>query len=292
MRGIPYNKRMTNFRQLSEDYQRIEQAIHYLEANVQRQPGLQEIAARLNLSEYHFQRLFTRWAGISPKRFLQFLTKEHAKALLARSTSLLDATYEVGLSSPSRLHDLFVQCEAFTPGEFKSKGQGLVIFYGFHPTPFGECLLGLTDRGICHLAFVQDRDRDGALRDLRPAWANATLRASPERTRPLAERIFAPSGQPSAPIHLLLRGTNFQIKVWEALLRIPSGQVTSYEGIAAHLRMPDAARAVGNAVANNPVAYLIPCHRVIRKVGEFGDYRYGLACKKAILAWEMARAVE
>lgn len=283
---------MTNFRQLSADYQRIEQAIHYLEANVQRQPGLQEIASSLNLSEYHFQRLFTRWAGISPKRFLQFLTKEHAKTLLARSTPLLEAAYEVGLSSPGRLHDLFVQCEAATPGEFKSKGLGLVIFYGFHPTPFGECLLGMTDRGICHLAFVQDRDRDAALRDLRPAWANATLRASPERTRPLAERIFAPSGQPSAPIHLLLRGTNFQIKVWEALLRIPSGQVTSYESIAAHLRLSDAARAVGNAVASNPVAYLIPCHRVIRKVGEFGDYRYGPARKKAILAWEMAQASE
>jgi len=283
---------MTNFRQLSADYQRIEQAIHYLEANVQRQPGLQEIASSLNLSEYHFQRLFTRWAGVSPKRFLQYLTKEHAKALLARSTSLLDATYEVGLSSPGRLHDLFVQCEAVTPGEFKSKGQGLVIFYGFHPTPFGECLLGMTDRGICHLAFVQDLDRDGALRDLRPAWANATLRLSPERTRPFAERIFTPSGQPSVPISLLLRGTNFQIKVWEALLRIPSGQVTSYEGIAAHLRMSDGARAVGSAVANNPVAYLIPCHRVIRKVGEFGDYRYGPARKKAILAWEMARAGE
>jgi len=280
---------MTNFRQLSADYQRIEQAIHYLEANVQRQPGLHEIAASLNLSEYHFQRLFTRWAGVSPKRFLQYLTKEHAKALLARSTSLLDATYEVGLSSPGRLHDLFVQCEAVTPGEFKAKGWGLIIYSGFHPTPFGESLLGLTDRGICHLAFVQDQDRDGALRDLRLEWANATLRLSPERTRPLAERIFAPSGQPSAPIPLLLRGTNFQIKVWEALLRIPSGQVTSYEGIAAHLRMPDAARAVGNAVANNPVAYLIPCHRVIRKVGEFGNYRYGPARKKALLAWEMAR---
>jgi AraC family transcriptional regulator of adaptative response/methylated-DNA-[protein]-cysteine methyltransferase len=283
---------MTNLRQLSEDYQRIEQAIHYLDANIQRQPGLQEIAASLNLSEYHFQRLFTRWAGISPKRFLQFLTKENAKALLARSTSLLDATYEVGLSSPGRLHDLFVQCEAVTPGEFKSKGRGLAIFYGFHPTPFGECLLGVTDRGICHLAFIQDRDRDGALRDLRPAWANAMLRLSPERTRPFAERIFVPSGQPSATIPLLLRGTNFQIKVWEALLRIPSGQVTSYAGIAVHLRMPDAARAVGNAVANNPVAYLIPCHRVIRKVGEFGDYRYGPARKKAILAWEMARVGE
>jgi AraC family transcriptional regulator of adaptative response/methylated-DNA-[protein]-cysteine methyltransferase len=280
---------MTNFPQLSADYQRIEQAIHYLEANVQRQPGLHEIAASLNFSEYHFQRLFTRWAGVSPKRFLQYLTKEHAKALLARSTSLLDATYEVGLSSPGRLYDLFVQCEAVTPGEFKSKGRGLVIYYGLHPTPFGECLLGLTDRGICHLAFVQDQDRDGALRDLQPAWANATLHLSLERTRPLAKRIFAPSRQPSAPIHLLLRGTNFQIKVWEALLRIPSGQVTSYEGIAAHLRMPDSGRAVANAVANNPVAYLIPCHRVIRKIGEFGDYRYGPARKKALLAWEMAR---
>jgi len=280
---------MTNFRQLSEDYQRIEQAIHFLERNAHRQPDLAAVAAHIGLSEYHFQRLFTRWAGISPKRFLQFLTKENAKALLARFTPLLETAYEVGLSSPGRLHDLFVQCEAVTPGEFKSKGEGVIISYGFHPTPFGECLLGVTDRGICHLAFVQGGDRDAALRDLRSAWANARLRASPERTRPLVERIFAPSQQPSLPIHLLLHGTNFQIKVWEALLRIPTGQVTSYEDIAAHLRIPAAARAVGNALANNPIAYLIPCHRVIRKVGEFGDYRYGPARKKAILAWEMAR---
>jgi AraC family transcriptional regulator, regulatory protein of adaptative response / methylated-DNA-[protein]-cysteine methyltransferase len=278
---------MNNFRQLSEDYARVEQAIRYLEQNAQRQPDLSEVAAHIGLSEYHFQRLFTRWAGISPKRFLQFLTKENAKQLLAHSTNMLDATYRTGLSSPGRLHDLFVHTEAVTPGEYKSKGAGVEIVYGFHPTPFGECLLAVTGRGICFLAFV-DGNRNVPLAELNKGWANATLTESPARTEPFIEQIFSP--QPGASLSLHLRGTNFQLKVWEALLRLPPGAVTSYESLAGQICTSRAARAVGNAVGHNPVAVLIPCHRVLQKSGDFGNYRYGPTRKKAILGREMARA--
>jgi AraC family transcriptional regulator of adaptative response/methylated-DNA-[protein]-cysteine methyltransferase len=276
---------MNDLTQLSTDYARIEQAIRFIEDNAYRQPDLNEVAARIGLSEYHFQRLFTRWAGISPKRFLQFLTRENAKTLLARSGNLLDATYAAGLSSPGRLHDLFVQTEAVTPGEYKTKGAGVEISYGFHPSPFGECLLAITGRGICFLAFV-DTDRDSALEQLKQTWANAAFSEDPARTAPFIEKIFNPSS--SAPIPLHLRGTNFQIKVWEALLRLPPGQVTTYQTLADQVGSSRAARAVGNAVARNPLAYLIPCHRVLQKTGEFGNYRYGSARKKAILLREDA----
>ena len=277
---------MNNLQQLSEDYARIAQAIRYIEDNANRQPDLTEVAAHIGLSEYHFQRLFTRWAGISPKRFLQFLTRENAKAWLARTTNLLDATYAAGLSSPGRLHDLFVQTEAVTPGEYKAKGAGVAIAYGFHLTPFGECLLALTERGICFLAFV-DSDHSSALEALRRSWPNAALTEVPARTEPVVDRIFSSNSSTSLALHL--RGTNFQIKVWEALLRLPPGGVTTYQALAEQLQSSRAARAVGNAVARNPVAYLIPCHRVLQKTGHFGNYRYGPARKKAILLWESTR---
>jgi AraC family transcriptional regulator of adaptative response/methylated-DNA-[protein]-cysteine methyltransferase len=277
---------MTNQKQLAEDYSRIAQAIRYIEANAHNQPDLTELAAHVGLSEYHFQRLFTRWAGLSPKRFLQFLTRENVKALLANASNLLDATYAAGLSSPGRLHDLFVQTEAVTPGEYKSRGAGVEIVYGFHPTPFGECLLALTGRGICFLAFV-DKDRSSALKELRRSWSNATLTESPIRTAPVVERIFSPGSGGSLQLHL--RGTNFQIKVWEALLTLPPGHVTTYQALAEQVGSSSSARAVGNAVARNPVAYLIPCHRVLQKSGYFGNYRYGPIRKKAILGWEMAQ---
>jgi AraC family transcriptional regulator of adaptative response/methylated-DNA-[protein]-cysteine methyltransferase len=286
--------------QLSEDYDRIEQAILFLEGNYQAQPGLSEVAASVHLSEYHFQRLFTRWVGISPKRFLQFITKEHAKQLLAHSGNVLDAAYQTGLSSPGRLHDLFVATEAVTPGEYKNQGEGMRITYGFHPTPFGECLLALTERGISDFIFVGRSDREDGLALLRSRWRRADLRQDELLTQPIVRRIIgalgrseaAPlSGSASGPLNLYLHGTNFQIKVWEALLRIPPGAVVTYEDIAVHLGMPGAARAVSNAVANNPIPVLIPCHRVIRKVGDFGGYRYGTARKKALLGWEQARAL-
>ena len=274
--------------ELSDHYKLIEQAIQFIEANVQRQPELEEIASAIGLSEYHFQRIFTRWTGISPKRFMQFLTKEHAKELLARSENLLDTTHQVGLSSLGRLHDLFVTTEAVTPGENKSAGEGLTIRYGIHPTPFGKCLIATTERGICNLGFVESSEGK-TIDELVANWKHAKMTEDYPSTASLITRIFSDI-ESDFPLKLHLRGTNFQIKVWEALLTIPSGALTTYERIAAQIGKPAALRAVGTAVGHNPIAYLIPCHRVIRKTGEYGKYRYGPARKKVILAHEFAQA--
>ena len=276
--------------QASEDYERIEKAIKFLETNFSAQPGLKEIADHIGLSEFHFQRLFSRWVGISPKRFLQFLTKEYAKHLLEDSINLLDVTYEAGLSSPGRLHDLFINCEAVTPGEYKSKGEGLTIKYGFHPSPFGECLLATTERGICGFFFVKNRDRKDPLTELRYFWQQADIVEDPDVSRDLIDRIFNPSfTDTGTPLHLILNGTNFQIKVWEALIKIPFGAVVSYEDVAIQVGIPGATRAVGSAVGKNPISFMIPCHRVIRKTADFGNYGGGTARKKAILGWEAAQ---
>jgi AraC family transcriptional regulator of adaptative response/methylated-DNA-[protein]-cysteine methyltransferase len=278
-----------SFEQQSQDYYRIEQALNYLNNHTGQQPTLKEVADSLNLSEYHFQRMFTRWVGISPKRFLQYLTRERAKALLAQSHSLLDVALEAGLSGPGRLHDLFVATEAVTPGEYKSRGQGLQVTYGFHPSPFGECLVACTTRGLSNLIFVQDGNRAAALKTLQLAWPMAELRESTSVTGGLVPRIFNLGQETSAtPLSLHLQGTNFQIKVWEALLAIPPGSLVAYEDLAVYIGLPRAVRAVANAVGKNPVPVIIPCHRVIRKMGGFGGYRYGLARKQALLGWEMA----
>ncbi|HMR98404.1 MAG TPA: methylated-DNA--[protein]-cysteine S-methyltransferase [Anaerolineales bacterium] len=276
----------TDFKQSSEDYLRIEQAILYLENHFKDQPNLDEVAANVGLSEYHFQRLFTRWAGVSPKRFLQFVTKESAKDLLDKSENLLDTTHQVGLSSLGRLHDLFVNTEAMSPGEYKSKGEGVTIRYGIHLTPFGKCLIGLTERGICHLGFVQGSEGD-AIDNLVSDWKEAKMVEDYRATAALVGPIFdLRFNTRIKPLTLHLRGTNFQLKVWEALLQIPAGSVSTYEGIASQIGKPSAMRAVGTAVGHNPIAVLIPCHRVIRKAGEFGKYRYGALRKKALLAYE------
>ncbi|MCL4528863.1 MAG: methylated-DNA--[protein]-cysteine S-methyltransferase [Chloroflexi bacterium] len=282
------NTSLTDFKELSEDYLRIEQAILYLEKHYKDQPSLEEIAANIGLSEFHFQRIFTQWAGISPKRFLQFLTKENAKKLLDQSENLLDTTLQVGLSSLGRLHDLFVTAEAMTPGEYKSRGEGLTIRYGIHPTPFGKCLIGATDRGICHLSFVQASEGD-AIDALVTDWKEARMIEDNRATAPLVAPIFLLNARGQTPLHLHLRGTNFQLKVWEALLNVPTGAVTTYQRLAARIGQPTASRAVGTAVGHNPIAVLIPCHRVIRSVGEFGNYRYGAPRKMALLGWEQAQ---
>ena len=297
--------RMTSNETLEDSghYQLIEKAIQYIEANVNRQPELDEIASAIGLSEYHFQRLFTNWTGISPKRFMQFLTKEHAKELLNKSENLLDTTHQIGLSSLGRLHDLFVTTEAVTPGEYKSGGAGLTIHYGIHPTPFGKCLIATTERGICNLSFVNASEGQ-IIDNLVADWKQAKMIEDYKSTAPLVTRIFSDlepdSGfdtprknragllNPTLKIHL--RGTNFQIKVWEALLNIPTGALTTYEHIARQIGKPKALRAVGTAVGHNPIAYLIPCHRVIRKSGDFGNYLYGSARKKVILAKEYVAA--
>jgi len=278
-----------------DDYARIERAIHFLEDNFHRQPGLKEIARSVNLSEHHFQRLFRRWAGISPKRLIQFLTLENAKRLLEKSGNLLDTTYDAGLSSPGRLHDLFVNIEGMTPGEFKAKGAGLRISYGFHASPFGECLLAVTERGVCGLGFVGKGGRGRALQDFKSRWKEARFEEDAQATRPYMDRIFGDNGLPAQtrhgdkPLTLVLKGTNFQIKVWEALLKVPRGALTCYEDLALNIGRPRALRAVGAAVGRNPVAFIIPCHRAIRKAGIIGDYHWGGARKKAMLVWEAAR---
>ncbi len=282
---------MIDFTQNCEDYALIEQAILYLGQHFKEQPELKEIADHVGLSEYHFQRLFTRWVGISPKRFLQYLTKEYALRLLERSESLLEVAYESGLSGPGRLHDLLVTYEAVTPGQVKALGAGLTLTYGFHPTPFGECLLALTERGVCNMVFVQPGERQAALEALHTRWRLARWVEDPDVTRPYVSQIFSLfRGQTIPPLQLDLRGTNFQLKVWEALLRIPAGSVVTYKELAVAIGMPEAARAVGNAVSSNPIPVLIPCHRVIRSQGELGGYRWGTARKRALLGWEAAYA--
>ena len=265
------------------DYARIERAILYLDANCQSQPSLAQVAEGAGLSEFHFQRLFRRWAGVSPKRFLQFLTAEHARRLLAESRNVLEAAYDAGLSGPSRLHDLMVNVHAMTPGEIRQGGEALEIQFGVHATPFGECLIAVTPRGICRMAFQPGDPAE----DLRSRWPNAGLRENPAATRRYASLIFAAPGRARRePVDVLLGGTNFQLKVWEALLRIPPGSAATYEDLAGRVCTAAATRAVASAVARNPVAFLIPCHRVIRKTGAFGEYRWGPARKKAILLWE------
>jgi AraC family transcriptional regulator of adaptative response/methylated-DNA-[protein]-cysteine methyltransferase len=271
------------------DYDRIAQAIRFIEANHTRQPSLEEVAKSVYLSEFHFQRLFRRWVGISPKRFLQFLTIEHAKRRLDECRSVLDATYDAGLSSPGRLHDLFVTLEAVTPGEYKQRGSGLHIAYGFHDTPFGTALLGATDRGLCALSFVDEGREGDAIDELRERWSRADLDEDASRTADLAARIFAPEPADDRPIPLFVQGTNHQVRVWEALLRVPGGALVTYEQLAAAAGKPEAVRAVAGAVARNQIAYVIPCHRVIRKLGAFGGYRWGPERKQAILGWEAAQ---
>lgn len=280
-----------DFSQQSEDYQRIEKAIRFVEANFKSQPTLDQIAESVHLSKFHFNRLFKRWAGISPLRFQQFLTLEYAKRKLTESRSLLDTAFDAGFSGPSRLHDLFVTVEAMTPGEFKRKGAGLKIDYGVEATPFGICLLAVTARGICHLGFVDPDNPSEPFAQLQHAWPEAALVENPGRTGPLVRRLFGlTAAGDTRPFHLHLRGTNFQINVWRALLTIPVGCVVSYQDIAAHIGHPKAFRAVANAIAVNPVGYLIPCHRVIAKSGKFHQYHWGSTRKKAIIGWEASRA--
>src|SRR4051812_49022689 len=264
----------------SSDYERIAQAIRFIEANHRRQPSLEEVARSVYLSEFHFQRLFRRWVGISPKRFLQFLTIEHAKQRLEENRSVLEVTYDAGLSSPGRLHDLFVTLEGLTPGEYKMRGEGLRISYGFHPTPFGTAMLAATERGLCGLSFVDEGGEGAAIDETQGRWPAAAMDEDARITAPLAERIFARGEADDRPIPLLVQGTNHQVRVWEALLRVPAGAVVSYESVAAAAGRPAAVRAVAGAVARNQIAYVIPCHRVIRKLGAFGGYRWGTDRKR------------
>ncbi|HEY3450232.1 MAG TPA: methylated-DNA--[protein]-cysteine S-methyltransferase [Myxococcales bacterium] len=270
------------------DYRRIEQAIRFLDEHRDGQPGLGEVAASAGLSESHFQRLFGRWAGISPKRYLQAATARRAKDLLEASRNVLDAAFGAGLSGPGRLHDLFVNVYAATPAQVRDGGAGLDVRYGFAPTPFGEALFGHTGRGLCALAFTEDRA--AALGELRERWPGARLTRDDTAARACGERIFEASRRSQKePLTLHLVGTNFQLRVWEALLRVPFGAATSYEDLGERAGVPGSARAVGAAVGANAVGYVIPCHRVLRASGALGGYRWGVDRKRTILAWETAR---
>ena len=273
---------------LAADYALVEGAIKYLEEHWREQPRLADLSRHVGLSEGHLQRVFSRWAGISPKRFLQHLTREHARRLLLGSGDLLGVSLDSGLSGPGRLHDLFVTCEAVSPGDVRRRGEGLTIRTGYHPSPLGECFLAASPRGIVLLAFCEDGAREAPVARLRARWPLAEIVADPAATRPLAERVFLPGRAGGEPLALHLSGTNFQIQVWEALLRIPSGSLVTYGDIAVAIGLPASARAVGQAVGDNPIPVLIPCHRVIRGDGALGGYRYGLARKVALLGQELA----
>lgn len=279
-----------NFDNLSKDYQRIEKTILYMDQHFYEQPPLSELAKNVNLSEYHFHRLFRRWAGITPKQFLKLLTIDYAKSLLEESRSLLDVTYKTGLSSMSRLHELFVTMDAVTPGEFKLRGEGLTIIYGIHSTPFGKCLLSVTDRGICGLSFITENNVDESIKNLIQEWNGAKFIENNNFTSDYIDQIFVPTNNYDKPkLNLYLKGTNFQIKVWQALLSIPHECVLSYDYIAKCVGSGDGLKSIGQAVMTNPIAYLIPCHRVIHDIGIFGSYKWGIARKRALLGWEAAR---
>lgn len=262
---------------------RISRAIEFLTDNFERQPSLDEAAEEAGLSSFHFQRLFTRYVGVSPKKFIQHLTLNRAKESLADSASVLDAAYDAGLSGPGRLHDLFVTHESLTPGEWKAKGAGKDIAYGWHPSPFGECLIVASERGVCGLAFELEEGREATIDDLFTSLGEARRKQDQPLTKEYAERAFD-----GGELKVMLRGTPFQLKVWEGLLRIPSGTVTSYEGLAKSLGRPTAARAVASAVARNPVSWLVPCHRVLRGSGAITGYRWGPRKKRSMLAVEAA----
>lgn len=273
---------------MDPDYRRIERAIAYLESHKFARPDLGEVAAHVGLSEAHFDRLFARWAGVSPMRFLQFLTKEEAKIRLRAGASVLDAALDVGLSGPGRLHDLLVTCEAVTPGEYKRAGEGVEIRHGFAATPFGECLLASTEKGICALVFTSESlPRAVALAELRADWPRARFIEDTTDGARLAAQVF---GSSHAGLRLHVRGTNFQLQVWQALLRVQAGELVTYRDLAHAIGAPTASRAVGGAVGANPIACLIPCHRVILGTGAFGHYRWGSVRKKALCGWEAAQA--
>ena len=268
-------------------YSLVAQAVNFIRDNARAQPTLEDVAAHVHVSPFHLQRCFSEWAGLSPKRFLQYLTKEHAKQLLLSSQDALSVTHSVGLSSTSRLHDLMVTCEAMTPGEIKSAGSGLAITYGFGSSPFGEAIIAWTRRGVCHFAFRTDRP-DGMLAELAAYWPHAEFTRDDAQAGAWMHEIF-PVAPARGKVHLVLCGTNFQMKIWEALIRTEPGQVLSYQRIATHIGSPRAQRAVGSAVAANHIGFLIPCHRVIRESGEIGNYRWGSNRKLAMLAWESGK---
>jgi AraC family transcriptional regulator of adaptative response/methylated-DNA-[protein]-cysteine methyltransferase len=277
--------------QFETNYKRIAEAIAYFKLNYKQQPSLDEVAEHVNLSPFHFQRMFKDWAGVTPKQFLQYLSVEHAKSILKdKQSTLFDTAFETGLSGTGRLHDLFIKVEGMTPGEYKNGGEQLHINYSFAQTPFGNLLVASTAKGICYMAFV-DGDEATAFTDLQNHFPQATYHRVLDMIQQNALFIFTQDWSRLNEIKLHLKGTAFQLKVWETLLKIPIGGLTTYAGIAASINNPKACRAVGSAVGDNPVAFLIPCHRVIKSTGETGQYHWGSPRKNAIIGWEAAKTL-
>ena len=269
------------------DYDLVRRSVEYISDNWRDQPSLEQIADSVGIAPLSLQRLFTRWAGLSPKAFVQALTLDHARTLLTDSATVLDTAYEVGLSGPGRLHDLFVTHDAMTPGDYKARGSGIVIRWAFHSSPFGPALVMATDRGLAGLAFADDSNHQTVLADMRARWPRATYVEDDVETAPYARRIFdRATWRPDQPLQIVMIGSDFEIRVWETLLKLPLGKATTYSDIAAHLGKPSAARAVGSAVGKNPLSFVVPCHRVLGKGGGLRGYHWGLTRKRAILGWE------
>jgi AraC family transcriptional regulator, regulatory protein of adaptative response / methylated-DNA-[protein]-cysteine methyltransferase len=270
------------------NYNRIAEAIDYIQQHFKEQPSLDEVADKIHLSPFHFQRLFTDWAGVSPKKFLQYISVQHAKNILKdKQATLFDAAFETGLSGTGRLHDLFIKIEGMTPGEFKNGGENLFINYSYAESPFGNIAVASTTKGICYMAFADDEQK--ALNDLQQHFPNATFKQMLDVIQQHALYIFTHDWSKLHQIKLHLKGTDFQLKVWETLLKIPMGQLSTYGSIAEKIKNPNASRAVGTAIGSNPVAFLIPCHRVIQSTGTFGGYMWGPTRKTAIIGWEAAK---
>ena len=274
---------------MNNDYQRIAEAISFINTNIQQQPSLEDIAAAINLSPFHFQRLFRRWAGVTPKKYLQILTVERAKQLLSESKPLLEVSDTIGLSSSSRLHDHFVQLEAMTPGQYKAGGTGISIQYAIAPSPFGNVFIATTPRGICKLSFLIDNNEGQQIADLKRTWPGAKIQQQATEIISIAQGILSGDQTIKGPLSLHVTGTNFQTAVWRALLQIDPGCIYSYGQIATAVGRPKASRAVGTAIGSNPIAFLIPCHRILQQSGKIGGYLWGETRKHAIHAWESAK---
>ena len=281
---------LTRFATAAADYDIVRRAIAHIRGHWREQPKIETIAEAAGVSASDLHHLFRRWAGLTPKDFLAALTLDHARRLLRDSASVLDASYEVGLSGPGRLHDLFVTHEAMSPGEWKSGGEGLTLTYGFHPSPFGSALVMATPRGLAGLALADAGKERSALTDMKSRWPKARYLEDAAATMPLAQRIFDPKlWRPDRPLRVVLIGTDFEVRVWETLLAIPMGRLATYSDIAGKIRSPKASRAVGAAVGKNPICFVVPCHRVIGKNGDITGYHWGITRKRAMLGWEAGR---